>query len=155
MSAGLVGREGLADGRVLGLLEAAADGVAVVDAVGTVLWANRSAQEVLSPERPDRSLVGRPLGRPVLTGESQPLSIPGPDGRTRSVEMVATEVVVEDGTAYVVTLRDLTRHLRALRDLRRRREREDETLTPSRTATDSPTARLRLPLDELGAGWGG
>lgn len=58
---------------VLGLLDAAPDGVLVVDAEGIVVWANRAAHEVFSPR--GGALTGRSLGRPVVTGVPQRIEV--------------------------------------------------------------------------------
>ena len=93
---------------VLGLLDAAPDGVLVVDAEGIVVWANRAAHEVFSPR--GGALTGRALGRPVVTGVPQRIEVIDSWGSFRAAEMVASQVPLGDGAMYVISLRDLTRH---------------------------------------------
>lgn len=136
---------------VLGLLDAAPDGVLVVDAEGIVVWANRAAHEVFSPR--GGALTGRSLGRPVVTGVPQRIEVIDSWGSFRAAEMVASQVALGDGAMYVISLRDLTRHDQQHQQLKRRLDEQDEILAVVYDDASHNVTSLLLIIDELLAGW--
>ena len=133
---------------VLGLLDAAPDGVLVVDAEGIVVWANRAAHEVFSPR--GGALTGRALGRPVVTGVPQRIEVIDSWGSFRAAEMVASQVPLGDGAMYVISLRDLTRHDQQHQQLKRRLDEQDEILAVVYDDASHNVTSLLLIIDELG-----
>ena len=142
---------GGAQADVLGFIDAAPDGVLVVDANGIVVWANRAAHEVFSPR--GGALAGRSLGRPVLTGVPQRVEVIDSYGSFRSAEMIATEVPAGDSTIFVISLRDLTRHDEQHQQLKRRLNEQDEILSVVYDDANHNATSLLLIIDELLAGW--
>jgi signal transduction histidine kinase len=136
---------------VVGLLDAAPDGMLVVDADGVVVWANRAAHEVFSPR--GGPLAGRSLGRPILTGVPQRIEVIDSYGQFRAAEMIANQVAMGDGLVFVISLRDLTRHDEQHRQLKRRLNEQDEILAVVYDDANHNATALLLIIDELLAGW--
>ncbi len=93
------------------------DGVAVVDSVGTVVYANPAAAQMLARELGD--LVGSRLG--VSVGRVQPIKLEvalGP-GRTGEVELVWCTTSWDGEPAQLFTIRDVTQVRRAAAALKR------------------------------------
>lgn len=136
---------------LIDVVDRAPDGVMVVDKDGVVVWANRSAVGVFAPAT--GTLVGRPLGRPILTGAPQRIEVVDAAGQYRSTEMVATEVGTPDDPLFVISLRDLSDHDRQRVQLRRRLDEQDEMLSVVYDDASDRVASLLLMVDELDHGW--
>src|SRR5437867_696026 len=85
---------GLPGDKVLrNVVSAVADGIVVVDAVGTVIFANPAAQELFG--RPFEALVGAEFGFPLVAGETTEIDLLMPGAASRVVEMRVTETIWE------------------------------------------------------------
>ena len=105
----------------LAVVEATDDGLMVVDDSGVVRFANPAASERL--RRPPDRLVGTPFGLPLVDGEGRAeLDVVSPDGLL-VLEMHVGPIAWDGGQAQVVTLRDVTDRVLALRRLRQSEER--------------------------------
>lgn len=123
-------------------VDRAPDGVVMVDATGVIRYANQAARDMLGPE--DGSLAGRELGFPLGDGD-RPLEIElrGRDGAVRAAEMRVTPVGTEEGTGWVVAMRDVTGHVEAARALLEAVQQRDDALAVT-------SHELRSPLTVLG-----
>ncbi|HDQ73641.1 MAG TPA: PAS domain S-box protein [Chloroflexi bacterium] len=122
------------EARFHNVVQANADGMLVIDADGTIQFANPAAGDILG--RREEDLVGEPFGFPITTALDQPIEIDvvRPDGAKRLVEMRVTETEWAKAPAHLVSLRDVTGHKqteealqRALSNIRQR-EREVSAL---------------------------
>ena len=101
-----------------------ADGVLLVDHAGNVLSANPAAGVVLGRQR--ENLVGQVFGFPIAGGKRAELDIPRGDAPPRVVEMLVSEMSMQNrDERYVVSLRDITQ-LAQLRDHMRTLSLTDE-----------------------------
>ena len=103
------------------LVECSADGIAVVDGGGEILFLNPAAARILAPT--GDALVGRTLERAPGAGETVELELAGPGGEPRIVEVQATALEWQGSPARLLNLRDVTDHRQTLRALRASRER--------------------------------
>ena len=116
------------------IIEGTGDAIVVVDAEGTVCFAN-SAAEVLFGRRREQ-LRGSHFGFPVVSGETTELDLPG----GRVAEMRVVDLLWDGGSAYLASLRDVTNR-KATEDAARRLWRE-------RTAREE-SEKERRRLQEL------
>ncbi|HAN44933.1 MAG TPA: hypothetical protein DCQ32_00045 [Cyanobacteria bacterium UBA8156] len=101
------------------IVEAAADGLLVIDAGGTVVYANPAAQELWQ-----ESLTGKIWGMPLASAEVE-LVLPG---RIRPADMRVSPIVWGDRPANLITLQDITDRHRIEQDLQARVQREQASL---------------------------
>jgi signal transduction histidine kinase len=111
---------------VLRLLSTSPDGLVVVDARGTVRYANPAANELY--QRGDGSLVGESFGMPHVAGVHD-VELVLPDGTLRTVELRAVETTWAGEAVWVIALRDTTV----------RRRHEEELLAALAAGGDLPT----------------
>lgn len=104
------------------LIEKNADGIVVIDADGTVLFANPAAEQMFG--RNSAQLVGSPIGVPVITGETTEISLLRPDGDTIEAEMRVVETIWRERPALLATLRDITSRRLAEERLRQAQKME-------------------------------
>ena len=97
------------------IIRAAADGMAVVDAAGTIQFVNAAAEKILGLPAPQ--LLGRPFPYPAHIGETTLLEVPRPAGGAAVVEMRVTQVQWDSGPAGLASLRDVT-ELRRMEQLK-------------------------------------
>jgi signal transduction histidine kinase/CheY-like chemotaxis protein len=88
------------------LVEKNADGIIVVDEDGIVLFVNPAAEEIFG--RSTHSLVGSPIGIPVLTGETTEIAIHRPGGNQIDTEIRVVETTWNHKPARLATLRDVS-----------------------------------------------
>jgi PAS domain-containing protein len=96
------------------LLETTPDAILVVSLTGVVRYANQAALSLLDLHRVD--LVGEPLGFPVKDGEPIKIGIPR-RGDQRLCEMQVAQIDWLGEGALLASLRDITRHREAQREL--------------------------------------
>jgi len=101
------------------IVEAAAEGLLVIDAGSTVVYANPAAQELWQAD-----LTGKVWGMPLASAEVE-LVLPG---RIRYADMRVSPIVWGDRPANLITLRDITDRRRVERDLQARVQREQASL---------------------------
>lgn len=92
------------------MVEHGADGLAILDASGVIVYANPAASALLG--RPLNQLIGRPLGLPVVAFQSAEIDVPTAGESARIVELRSTEVDWEGRPALLVGLRDVTAYRR-------------------------------------------
>lgn len=88
------------------LIDRNADGILVVDNLGTVQFANQAAFALFG--RDDRQLVGRRLGLPFAAGETTTIDIIKQDGSAVEVEMRVVETNWNGHQALLASLRDIS-----------------------------------------------
>ncbi len=112
----------LSTGRnLLRILNATADGMMILDAAGTVIFANKAANQLFC--RDDEDLTGTMFGCPVVYGHKTELQLLREEG-VRTVEMHVSALDYENAAA-VVCLRDITRHI----DLQETLRESNDTLS--------------------------
>ncbi|MFH1314711.1 MAG: response regulator [Candidatus Eisenbacteria bacterium] len=117
-----------------------ADGIVVVDGNGTIRFANPAAESLLGREAD--VLRGSPFGFPVVAGETTEIEILRPNKPRRVAEIRVAEMVWEDETSLLATLRDITDRRQIEDDLRTSR---DELAIRNKIAN----AFLTAPDDEV------
>ncbi|WP_169978372.1 hybrid sensor histidine kinase/response regulator [Tautonia rosea] len=120
------------------MVEHGADGVAILDASGVIVYANPAASALLG--RPLTQLIGRPLGLPVVAFQSAEIDVPTTGDSTRIVELRSAEGIWDGRPALLVGLRDVTAY-RRLADSQRFLARAGAELAHS---LDLPTTVARI-----------
>jgi PAS domain S-box-containing protein len=119
-----------AEGKYRLLMEQAHDAILVLDQIGLVIEANRTAEVMLGQRRD--GMIGRPFrfvvdpaGAPVLDGLLRPgspgliqLRLAGADGKGHDVEMSAARASTGGQELVIVIARDITQRLRLEQQLR-------------------------------------
>ncbi|MFQ3679890.1 MAG: PAS domain S-box protein [Pseudanabaenaceae cyanobacterium] len=113
---------------VQAIVEAAADGLLVVDTEGYVMYANPTAQALWQG-----NLTGKIWGMPLASAEVE-LVLPG---RIRYADMRVSPIVWGDRPAHLITLRDITDRHRVEQDLQARVQREQASLQVTRAIRSS------------------
>ncbi len=98
------------------IVERNAEGVMVVDSEGIIRFANPAAGTFLSSSRD--VLVGSPIGFPLTTGMLRQVDISRGSEGVGVAEMRAMETEWNGKYAFLLTLRDMTEHLRSEEALR-------------------------------------
>lgn len=88
------------------LVEKNADGIIVVDENGIVLFANPATEQIFG--RPPTSLIGSPVGIPLVSGETMEITIHRPGGSQVDVEIRAVDMRWGTRPACLATLRDVS-----------------------------------------------
>ena len=110
------------EARLHNIIERSPDAFVVVDAAGTIQFANRAAALLFRAEDA-RRLVGERFGRPLSAGETIDVDIVGPHGEEVVAEMRVVETDWHGKQAYIAVLRDLTERIRSARILRENEKR--------------------------------
>ncbi len=95
------------------MVERGADGVALLEADGTIRYINPAGAALLG--KPTSALIGQSLGRPVLVGQTTEIDIVNSETR-RIVELRATSARGVAPSTVLVGLRDVTAHRRLAHD---------------------------------------
>jgi signal transduction histidine kinase/CheY-like chemotaxis protein len=88
------------------LVEKNADGIIVVDHEGAVLFVNPAAEEIFG--RPSSTLIGSPVGIPLVSGETSQITVHRPGGNHVDVEIRAVDTKWGDRPAWLASLRDIS-----------------------------------------------
>jgi signal transduction histidine kinase/DNA-binding response OmpR family regulator len=88
------------------LIEKNADGIIVVDEMGTVLFANPAAEQIFG--RSSESLIGSPIGIPFVAGEMTEIAIHKPGGDQIDAEIRVVETIWDHRPARLASLRDIS-----------------------------------------------
>jgi len=88
------------------LVEKNADGIIVVDENGIVLFANPATENIFG--RAPESLVGSPLGVPLVTGETTEITIHKPGGNRVDAEIRVVDANWGNRPARLATIRDVS-----------------------------------------------
>jgi signal transduction histidine kinase/ActR/RegA family two-component response regulator len=95
------------------IVDKSADGVVVVNPVGTICFANAAAESMLG--RSTGELLGEPFGMPVGAGETFEMKLPSTDQGCHFAEIRVVATHWQGSPALLATLRDVTQRNRALR----------------------------------------
>ena len=88
------------------LVEKNADGIIVVDEHGSVLFANPAAEAIFG--RSLDSLIGSPIGIPVIAGDTAEIAIHKPGGEKVDAEIRVVETIWNHRSARLASLRDIS-----------------------------------------------
>ncbi|OGD38151.1 MAG: hypothetical protein A2V45_04785 [Candidatus Aminicenantes bacterium RBG_19FT_COMBO_58_17] len=100
-----------AEARFFNIIGRNSDSILIVDAAGTVIFANPAAVELFG--RDDRPPGGRPFGFPLASGKTTEIEIPSPGGPARTGEMQVVDIEWQEQPARLVTVRDITERKQA------------------------------------------
>ncbi|MGV2829663.1 ATP-binding protein [Myxosarcina sp. GI1(2024)] len=128
-----------------------ADGIIVVDRQGVVRFVNQAALSLLGRQKEE--IVGDCLGFPVVGEDYLEVDIPSRDRETvRVAQMRVSEIQWQEKTAYLVSLRDITK----LKQIEAERAELLESAQAANRAKDEFLAvlshELRTPLNPI-VGW--
>ncbi|WP_052056000.1 ATP-binding protein [Myxosarcina sp. GI1] len=140
-----------ADRQLQKLITQNADGIIVVDRRGIVRFVNQAALTLL--ERTEAEILGDCLGFPVMGEDYLEVDIPSRDkGIPRVAQMRVSEIQWQETTAYLVSLRDITK----LKRIEAERAELLERAQAANRAKDEFLAvlshELRTPLNPI-VGW--
>jgi signal transduction histidine kinase/DNA-binding response OmpR family regulator len=88
------------------LVDKNADGIIVVDEDGIVLFVNPAAEQIFG--RSAHSLVGSPIGIPLIAGDTTEITIHRPDGGQIDAEIRVVDTRWEHRPARLASLRDIS-----------------------------------------------
>ena len=88
------------------LVEKNADGIIVVDDNGIVLFANPASESIFG--RTQQSLLGSPIGIPLVMGEATEITIHKPGGTQSEAEIRVVETIWHRRPARLVSIRDIS-----------------------------------------------
>jgi len=97
------------------ILERNVDGLVIIDKDGVILMANTLAKRLLARTQDD--LIGGSFDFSPTKSDTAELDIKRADGETAVIEMRQTKIRWENQDAHMVSLRDVTAHYRAKKDL--------------------------------------
>jgi signal transduction histidine kinase/ActR/RegA family two-component response regulator len=123
------------------IVDKSADGVVVVNPVGTICFANSAAQSMLG--RSLDELWGQPFGVPVKPGETVEINLPSPDPGPHVAEIRVVATRWQGEPALLATLRDVTKRKQAL-------HRRDEFLAVLSHELRNPLAAISNAASVLG-----
>jgi signal transduction histidine kinase/ActR/RegA family two-component response regulator len=123
------------------IVDKSADGVVVVNPVGTICFANAAAQMMLG--RSLDELWGQPFGVPVKPGETVEINLPSPDPGPHVAEIRVVATRWQGEPALLATLRDVTKRKEAL-------HRRDEFLAVLSHELRNPLAAISNAASVLG-----
>jgi signal transduction histidine kinase/CheY-like chemotaxis protein len=103
------------------IVEKNQDGIAVVDAGGSIRFANPAFSRLLG--EPPGGVIGRPFPFQLEAGSIRELEHPGPDGNPIPIEVSLAETQWEGGTAYLASVRDVRFRREAEEALRQSEEK--------------------------------
>ena len=113
------------------IIEKNADGIIIVNAKGIVRFVNPAAEILF--DRPAQELLGEFFGFPVVAAERTELDIVHRSKKEVIGEMRVVEIVWEDENAYLVSLRDITKHKQIEKSLRQHKADLQEMLATLRS----------------------
>jgi signal transduction histidine kinase len=103
------------------IVEKNQEGIAVVDAGGSIRFANPAFSRLLG--EPPGGVIGRPFPFQIEVGSVRELEHPGPDGDPIPIEVSLAETQWEGGTAYLASVRDVSFRREAEEALRQSEEK--------------------------------
>jgi signal transduction histidine kinase len=142
------------------ILETIVDGVVIVDAAGTVRFANPAAEAMFGRRR--RGLLGTQFGFPLVAGQTTEVDLVRPRRSAAVAEVRAVAIKWEGQAACLASLRDITERKHAEEERARRLRAEaaraeaeaavrarDEFLGTLAHELKTPLARLLLTVERL------
>ena len=128
-----------------------ADGIVVVDAGGTIRFANPAALQLF--RRDAAELIGMDFGHPLVPGEIAEIEVvrPGDDGTGPSVvtaELRIVEIAWDDAPASLVSLRDVTDR-KAAEERQHQLDRERTARAEAEAASQAKSEFLAMMSHEL------
>ena len=99
-------RSGIDQVEIRFLVEKNADGIIVIDEDGTVLFANPAAEQIFG--RQAELLIGRPIGIPIIAGDTAEITIHKPDGEQIDAEIRIVETTWDRRPVRLASLRDVS-----------------------------------------------
>lgn len=132
------------------VIEANADSVVIVDAVGIIQYVNPAAINLFARQQPN--LIGAMFGYPVVANETTEIDIINPDSVIKVAEMRVVEIVWQQEIAYLASLRDITDRKRDEEGLRAREHFLTWLNEITRAALETPdfSAMLQIFAERLG-----
>lgn len=128
------------------LIEGTADGIMVVDADGTVGYANPSARAMFG----GRELEGTSFGVPLIDGDRTEIEMPHNGGEPAVFELRVARTSLDNSEVFLLSLHDLTERKRA-EEARERARREAEAAARTRSSLLNMVAHeFRTPLTVVG-----
>ena len=112
--------------RLRKIIHTNADGIIIVDEDGIVRFVNPAA-EVILDNRADQ-LIGSSFGFPPKTGQATEFNIVHSNGQIAIAEMHAAKIKWEDQTAYLTSLRDITKRKQAEEEFQQSVKKSHTTL---------------------------
>src|SRR5579883_2823512 len=89
------------------LVEKNADGILVLDAEGIVLFANPASEQIFG--RAPESLIGSPIGVPLVSGDTSEIVIHKPGGKHVDAEIRVVDTYWDNRPARLASIRDISR----------------------------------------------
>ena len=137
--------------RFSAIVSMTSDGIVVVDRHGVVRYANPATERLLN--RTNEQLIGSPLGTPLLEGDEGQIDVRRGD-ENFVVELRAAQTIwEEDHEAFVVALRDVTDHQRAIEQLEEISHLKDDFVAMVSHDLRSPLAAIAGFADTLRHSW--
>lgn len=132
------------------VIEANADSVVIVDAVGIIHYVNPAAVKLFARSQAD--LIGAMFGYPVVANETTEIDIINPDNVIKVAEMRVVEIIWRQEPAYLASLRDITDRKRNEEGLRAREHFLTWLNEITRAALETPnfSAMLQIFAERLG-----
>ncbi len=130
--------------RLRSIIQQTSDGVVIVSAEETVLFANPAAEALLGSSTQD--MLGKAFPYPLTIDKTTELEI-GPDEDNHiTVEMSAAPILWEDQLAFLASLRDITAHKLLQEQLTDAKEKAEELARLKASFLASMSHELRTPL---------
>lgn len=129
---------------------AAGDGIIGVDDRGIIRFCNSAAAALFA--RPMAQLAGQSFGVPLVAEESTEIDVVRPDGETVAVDIRATETTADGTRLHVATLRGVTEHRQAERDLETALEHQRIVVGVAAHELKSPLFGIQMMVDALRGG---
>ena len=135
-----------ADPRLRRIIEHLADGIVIVDGVGTIRFVNPAAEQLFA--RPASQLLGASFGYPIVRGEPAEVEILRRGDQPLMVELRAGEVEWEGESAFLVSLRDVSDRRQA-EERERQLAREQQARARAEAASQAKSEFLAVMSHEL------
>ena len=132
------------------VIEANADGIVIVDKQGIIRFANPAAVTLFA--RSQASLTGAMFGYPVVANETTEIDVINPYKANKVAEMRVVDIVWQNETAHLASLRDITERKQAEDALRAREHFLTWLNEITRAALQTPDFHTMLQIfaDRLG-----
>ncbi len=130
--------------RLRSIIEQISDGVVIVSAKDTVVFANPAAEVLLSS--PAYELLGQPCGFPLTTDKTVELEIVNKEGHIVTVETRVTPILWEGQNAFLASLFDISAHKQLQDQLTHAKEKAEELARLKSSFLASMGHELRTPL---------